>query len=81
MEVLVRCWSDGDVVIRRLDCETQYAVLIRRFDTSYPTGGYGVSDIEADATVDEAAVDRDVEDGIDAGIDIEVDVGVDVEDE
>ncbi|GKA37048.1 retrovirus-related pol polyprotein from transposon TNT 1-94 [Tanacetum coccineum] len=29
--------------IRRLDCETQYAVLIRRFDTSYPTGGYGVS--------------------------------------
>ncbi|GJS41279.1 hypothetical protein Tco_0566322 [Tanacetum coccineum] len=29
--------------IRRLDCETQYVVLIRRFDTSYPTGGYGVS--------------------------------------
>ncbi|GJZ60181.1 hypothetical protein Tco_0615997 [Tanacetum coccineum] len=29
--------------IRRLDNITQYAVLIRRFDTSYPTGGYGVS--------------------------------------
>ncbi|GKD11018.1 hypothetical protein Tco_1190703, partial [Tanacetum coccineum] len=29
--------------IRHLDCETQYAVLIRRFDTSYPTSGYGVS--------------------------------------
>ncbi|GJS70085.1 hypothetical protein Tco_0702926 [Tanacetum coccineum] len=29
--------------IRRLDCETQYAVLIRKFDTSYPTGGYDVS--------------------------------------
>ncbi|GKD40435.1 hypothetical protein Tco_1260642 [Tanacetum coccineum] len=29
--------------IRRLDCKTQYAVLGRRFDTSYPTGGYGVS--------------------------------------
>ncbi|GJX29313.1 hypothetical protein Tco_0237392 [Tanacetum coccineum] len=29
--------------IRCLDSKTQYAVLIRRFDTSYPTGGYGVS--------------------------------------
>ncbi|GJT25293.1 hypothetical protein Tco_0895230 [Tanacetum coccineum] len=29
--------------IRHLDNKTQYAVLIRRFDTSYPTGGYGVS--------------------------------------
>ncbi|GJV91265.1 hypothetical protein Tco_1539078 [Tanacetum coccineum] len=29
--------------IRRLDCRIQYAVLGRRFDTSYPTGGYGVS--------------------------------------
>ncbi|GJR09487.1 hypothetical protein Tco_0792139 [Tanacetum coccineum] len=29
--------------IRRLDSKTQYDVLIRRFDTSYPTGGYGVS--------------------------------------
>ncbi|GJW76933.1 putative reverse transcriptase domain-containing protein [Tanacetum coccineum] len=29
--------------IRRLDCETQYVVLIRRFDMPYPTGGYGVS--------------------------------------
>ncbi|GKE27745.1 hypothetical protein Tco_1443129 [Tanacetum coccineum] len=29
--------------IRRLDSKTQYAILIRRFDTSYPTGGYGVS--------------------------------------
>ncbi|GJZ49396.1 hypothetical protein Tco_0603586 [Tanacetum coccineum] len=29
--------------IRRLDCKTQYAVLSKRFDTSYPTGGYGVS--------------------------------------
>ncbi|GJX84539.1 uncharacterized mitochondrial protein-like protein [Tanacetum coccineum] len=29
--------------IRRLDCKTQYAVLGRRFDTSYLTGGYGVS--------------------------------------
>ncbi|GKF65119.1 hypothetical protein Tco_0191636, partial [Tanacetum coccineum] len=26
-----------------LDCRIQYAVLGRRFDTSYPTGGYGVS--------------------------------------
>ncbi|GJU45752.1 hypothetical protein Tco_1203018 [Tanacetum coccineum] len=30
--------------IRRLDTKTRYAVLVRRFDTSYPTGGYGVSD-------------------------------------
>ncbi|GJV92954.1 hypothetical protein Tco_1540767 [Tanacetum coccineum] len=29
--------------IRRFDCRIQYAVLGRRFDTSYPTGGYGVS--------------------------------------
>ncbi|GJX96840.1 hypothetical protein Tco_0352638, partial [Tanacetum coccineum] len=29
--------------IRHLDCETQYAVLVRRFDTSYPTSEYGVS--------------------------------------
>ncbi|GJY29189.1 hypothetical protein Tco_0404956 [Tanacetum coccineum] len=29
--------------IRRLDCRIQYAVLGRRFDTSYPTGGYGIS--------------------------------------
>ncbi|GKE86301.1 hypothetical protein Tco_1560043, partial [Tanacetum coccineum] len=29
--------------IRRLDSKTQYVVLIGRFDTSYPTGGYGVS--------------------------------------
>ncbi|GJZ48325.1 hypothetical protein Tco_0602157 [Tanacetum coccineum] len=29
--------------IRRLGCRIQYAVLGRRFDTSYPTGGYGVS--------------------------------------
>ncbi|GJS90846.1 leucine-rich repeat-containing protein [Tanacetum coccineum] len=29
--------------IRRLDCKTHYAVLGRKFDTSYPTGGYGVS--------------------------------------
>ncbi|GJY27029.1 hypothetical protein Tco_0401755 [Tanacetum coccineum] len=34
--------------IRRLDCKTQYAVLGRRFDTSYPTGGYGVSVIFVD---------------------------------
>ncbi|GKD88119.1 hypothetical protein Tco_1363626, partial [Tanacetum coccineum] len=33
---------DGEQ-IRHLDCKTQYAVLSRRFDTSYPTGGYGVS--------------------------------------
>ncbi|GJU78348.1 hypothetical protein Tco_1275418 [Tanacetum coccineum] len=30
--------------IHRLDCKTQYVVLGRRFDTSYPTGGYGVSE-------------------------------------
>ncbi|GKB45151.1 hypothetical protein Tco_0890093, partial [Tanacetum coccineum] len=30
--------------IRRLDYENQYAVLGRRFDTSYLTGRYGVSD-------------------------------------
>ncbi|GJW67240.1 hypothetical protein Tco_0121664 [Tanacetum coccineum] len=35
--------SDDEYAIRRLDSKTQYAVLIRRFDTSYPTGGYGVS--------------------------------------
>ncbi|GJU99361.1 hypothetical protein Tco_1328632 [Tanacetum coccineum] len=29
--------------IRRLDCRIQHAVLGRRFDTLYPTGGYGVS--------------------------------------
>ncbi|GJR22988.1 putative reverse transcriptase domain-containing protein [Tanacetum coccineum] len=29
--------------IRRLDCRIQYVVRGRRFDTSYPTGGYGVS--------------------------------------
>ncbi|GJS99180.1 hypothetical protein Tco_0820350 [Tanacetum coccineum] len=29
--------------IRCLDCINQDAVLSRRFDTSYPTGGYGVS--------------------------------------
>ncbi|GJZ16913.1 hypothetical protein Tco_0553036 [Tanacetum coccineum] len=29
--------------IRHLDYRIQYAVLGRRFDTSYPTGGYGVS--------------------------------------
>ncbi|GJX22495.1 hypothetical protein Tco_0226940 [Tanacetum coccineum] len=29
--------------IRCLDCRDQYVVLSRRVDTSYPTGGYGVS--------------------------------------
>ncbi|GKE21183.1 hypothetical protein Tco_1432695 [Tanacetum coccineum] len=29
--------------IHLLDYRIQYAVLCRRFDTSYPTGGYGVS--------------------------------------
>ncbi|GKA09013.1 hypothetical protein Tco_0688344 [Tanacetum coccineum] len=29
--------------IRRLDSKTQYAVLIRRFDTSYLTGRYRIS--------------------------------------
>ncbi|GKB35881.1 hypothetical protein Tco_0880823 [Tanacetum coccineum] len=29
--------------IRCLDCQTQYVVLSRRLDTSYPTGRYGVS--------------------------------------
>ncbi|GJZ65332.1 hypothetical protein Tco_0622028 [Tanacetum coccineum] len=29
--------------IRCLDCKGQYVVLRRRVDTSYPTGGYGVS--------------------------------------
>ncbi|GJU36129.1 hypothetical protein Tco_1184483 [Tanacetum coccineum] len=29
--------------IRRLDCRSQYAVLSGKVDTSYPTGGYGVS--------------------------------------
>nr|GEU34981.1 hypothetical protein [Tanacetum cinerariifolium] len=29
--------------IRYLDSKTQYAVLNRRIDTSYPTSGYGVS--------------------------------------
>ncbi|GKA16437.1 hypothetical protein Tco_0696184 [Tanacetum coccineum] len=39
------------------------------------------SHIEADATADEVAVDRDVEVRVDAGIGMEVDVGVDVEEE
>ncbi|GJR81785.1 hypothetical protein Tco_0152570 [Tanacetum coccineum] len=30
--------------IRRLDCRIQYVVLGRRFDTPYPTGGYGISE-------------------------------------
>ncbi|GJS65996.1 retrovirus-related pol polyprotein from transposon TNT 1-94 [Tanacetum coccineum] len=34
--------SDDEYAICRLDNKTQYVVLIRRFDTSYPTGGYGV---------------------------------------
>ncbi|GJR55968.1 hypothetical protein Tco_1406489 [Tanacetum coccineum] len=38
------------------------------------------SHIEADATADKVAVDRDVKAGVDAGIGMEVDVGVDVED-
>ncbi|GJY44868.1 putative reverse transcriptase domain-containing protein, partial [Tanacetum coccineum] len=38
-------------------------------------------DIEADATANEVAVDRDVEAGVDAGMGMEVDVRVDVEDE
>ncbi|GJY59548.1 hypothetical protein Tco_0459440 [Tanacetum coccineum] len=29
--------------IRCLDCRNQYAVLSGKVDTSYPTGGYGVS--------------------------------------
>ncbi|GJR04966.1 hypothetical protein Tco_0527950 [Tanacetum coccineum] len=29
--------------IRCLDYKTRYAVLSRKLDTSYPTGGYGVS--------------------------------------
>ncbi|GKG57183.1 hypothetical protein Tco_0584609, partial [Tanacetum coccineum] len=29
--------------IRCLDCRDQYAVLSGKVDTSYPTGGYGVS--------------------------------------
>ncbi|GKG31134.1 hypothetical protein Tco_0423622, partial [Tanacetum coccineum] len=29
--------------IRHLDCRIQYVVLGRRFDMSYPTGGYGIS--------------------------------------
>nr|GFB60921.1 hypothetical protein [Tanacetum cinerariifolium] len=29
--------------IRCLDCKIQYVVMGRRFDKSYPTGGYGVS--------------------------------------
>ncbi|GJR59478.1 zinc finger, CCHC-type containing protein [Tanacetum coccineum] len=41
--------------IRRLDCETQYAVLVRRFDTSYLTGGYGVSDLSGVPSCDEYA--------------------------
>ncbi|GJY97428.1 reverse transcriptase domain, reverse transcriptase zinc-binding domain protein [Tanacetum coccineum] len=40
--------------IRRLDCETQYAVLIRRFDTSYPTGGYGVSGDQSEQLIQRA---------------------------
>ncbi|GJV84939.1 hypothetical protein Tco_1524837 [Tanacetum coccineum] len=40
-----------------------------------------LEDIEADATVVEVAVDRDVMTRTDAGIDIEVDVGINVEDE
>ncbi|GKB18845.1 hypothetical protein Tco_0852768 [Tanacetum coccineum] len=32
--------------MRRLDGKTQYVALIRKFDTSYPTGRYGVSVIQ-----------------------------------
>ncbi|GJS20561.1 hypothetical protein Tco_0449193 [Tanacetum coccineum] len=45
--------------ICRLDCRIQYAVLGRRFDTSYPTGGYSVSGIgvvSTDTTLIAAAV-------------------------
>nr|GEY28084.1 reverse transcriptase domain-containing protein [Tanacetum cinerariifolium] len=40
-----------------------------------------LEDIDADATIVEVALDRDVVTKVDAGIDMEVDVGVDVEDE
>ncbi|GJY57792.1 retrovirus-related pol polyprotein from transposon TNT 1-94 [Tanacetum coccineum] len=38
-------------IIRRLDSKTQYDVLIRRFDRSYPTGGYGVLDESIDSAL------------------------------
>nr|GEW72585.1 hypothetical protein [Tanacetum cinerariifolium] len=41
--VLVRQYAEGQ--IHCLGCRIQYVVLGRRFDTSYPTGGYGVSEI------------------------------------
>ncbi|GJS77052.1 hypothetical protein Tco_0726933 [Tanacetum coccineum] len=41
--------------IRRLDCKTQYAVLSRRCDTSYPTGGYGVSAAAVSLSVEQSS--------------------------
>ncbi|GJQ94246.1 retrovirus-related pol polyprotein from transposon TNT 1-94 [Tanacetum coccineum] len=45
--------SDDEYVIRRLDNKTQYVVLIRSFDTSYPTGGYVVSVIFKDTAYED----------------------------
>ncbi|GJU51830.1 hypothetical protein Tco_1221385 [Tanacetum coccineum] len=51
-----------DIAIRRLDCKTQYAALSKRFDTSYPTSRYGVSDIrredDSDAHTDASSLRR-----------------------
>ncbi|GKA10517.1 hypothetical protein Tco_0689950 [Tanacetum coccineum] len=52
--------------ICRLDCKTQYVVLGRRFDTSYPTGGYDVSEVKDDfkelPTKDELRIKTSIQD-------------------
>nr|GEW67415.1 hypothetical protein [Tanacetum cinerariifolium] len=42
--------------IRRLDCRTQYAILGKRFDTSYPTGRYGISEKGSGVTEDSGLI-------------------------
>ncbi|GJS08814.1 hypothetical protein Tco_0365610 [Tanacetum coccineum] len=44
--------------MRRLDCRIQYVVLGRRFDTSYPTGGYSVSVIFMDTAYGSSQIRR-----------------------
>ncbi|GJZ40638.1 hypothetical protein Tco_0587524 [Tanacetum coccineum] len=44
--------------MRRLDCIIQYVVLGRRFDTSYPTGGYSVSVIFMDTAYGSSQIRR-----------------------
>ncbi|GJZ99882.1 hypothetical protein Tco_0672433 [Tanacetum coccineum] len=45
--------------IRHLDCKTQYAVLSRRFDTSYPIGGYDILVMFMDMAQNQKDLPRD----------------------